>query len=150
MVMATPELQDAINKIKTVYDGVQTAMEQAQSQLAKTREEIRAADAELAAKKSEHGKLMGELEAKRVEAERAAEENAKRIALNNDQVAELTRIKGELDKREKDLARREQAADLIMKRYSSSGVELDNRLAEVARKEAEIARRMAKMKEALS
>jgi hypothetical protein len=144
------ELQDAFDKIKAGYDNVQASMSAAETALANTKVEQVKAEAALQAAKQEHGALLGQLDAKKTEADKAAEEAATRIQLNRDQTAELLRLKAEADKK-LDVAERSQAMLNAMKqKLDAKEAELQAREQEVVKAENKMAARRAKLQEALS
>jgi hypothetical protein len=145
-----PHLAELYGYIEAKLVEHRKAKEQAEAELQKMYVER---DALLKQKKGTIDQINGkkaELAAAEKTAADAAEENAKRIALSNAQIAEHERLKKAHDEREKELAKREKEADAVLKAASSKTEVLDKREAEVTRKEAEIARRYAKMKEAMS
>jgi len=144
------ELQDSITKITANFDNVQRMMREAETALANTKAEQVKAEAALQATKQEHGALLGQLDAKKTEADRAAEEAATRIQLNRDQTAELLRIREDNERRDKAISAREAAVSEIQKKLMSKSAELDARALAIGETEADISRRKAKLQEALS
>jgi hypothetical protein len=144
------ELQDSITKIAANFDNVQRMMREAETALANTKAEQTKAEAVLQATKQEHGALLGQLDAKKVAADKAADEAATRIQLNRDQTAELLRIREDNERRDKAISAREAAVSEIQKKLMSKAAELAAREHEVHEAENRMAARQARLQEAMS
>ena len=143
------EIESVLERIKASMDGVTKLRDAADKELSYKREELKKLTADVAKARAAHAGMISELESKKIAADRASEENARRIKLNNDQVNEIERIKRDLEAREKAVAQREKQGEEGMAKVSSMAVAAQRRFDEVERKEAEIAKRYAKMKEAV-
>lgn len=143
------ELQDAIAGIVANFEKVSDNLRAAETALAKTKEENAKWDAALVQKKQDHGRLMSELEAKRVAADIAAEEAAARIKLNNEQMAELLKVRDDLKKRQVMVEQREATVVKVSKVMADAENALTARENDIATVEKDLARRKAKLQEAL-
>jgi hypothetical protein len=144
------ELQDTFAKIMANYDSVQRMTRDAETTLANTKAEQKKAEEALNKSKQEHGKLLAELDAKKIAADSAAAEAALRIQVNRDQTAELLKIREDNERREKAVVVREAAITEVQKKLMSKSADLQAREDEVAKREADIAARRAKLQEALT
>jgi septal ring factor EnvC (AmiA/AmiB activator) len=144
------ELQDSIAKITKEFENVQRMQKDAETQLAKTREEQKKAEEAFNRTTQEHGKLLADLDAKKIAADSAAAEAATRIQVNRDQTAELLRMRDDVDRREKGLATIKTAVKETAARLSSQESDLNRREQELSKHEADMARRKSKLQEALS
>jgi hypothetical protein len=144
------ELQDTFAKIMANYDDVQRMTRDAEMRLANTKAEQKKAEEALNQSKQEHGRLLAELDAKKIAADSAAAEAATRIQVNRDQTAELLRMREDMDRRDKAVASREAAVTQVQTKLMSKAAELQTREADVAKHEADMAARRAKLQEALT
>ena len=146
-----------MSNLDTIFENAKQAMAEfenlqaeAKQKLEKTKQELGQAKAALAEATSNHQGLLTEIAAKKTEADASSEEAARRIKTGNEQVAELMRVKAELDEREKvlrvDESRFVEHERLVARREKELA---DQEAAFVQRSQA-LAVREKKFKEALS